>query len=290
MLALLKIFLLQTKSRLCVLVALSGSFGYILARPRLDRGFFLTTLAMLLVAGAAASLNNLQDQSIDAADSRTRGRPLPTGQISRSTAWLLCAVLFAAGYFLFMRIDTSHRAARVCLLAVLLYNGLYTPLKRVSLYDLIPGALSGALPIAIGYLSAEGGNQYFIPKCAMAIVVLWQLPHILILLSHIRRDGHPYASSCAMQQQLMAFPQAFTAWVILAWISAMSGLMLFFPFIRFVQNQAVAYLILCNAIFIVLFAAVMVFRSRSAMRYRRLFAALNAAIAIFMGLIICDRI
>src|SRR4030095_8117325 len=58
------------------------------------------TLGIALVAGAAAAINCLVEQKIDAVMQRTRARPLPRGQLtSRQTLWF-AAVVGALGLWL----------------------------------------------------------------------------------------------------------------------------------------------------------------------------------------------
>src|ERR1700724_2829675 len=68
------------------------------------RTFGLILAAMVCARTCAMSFNRIFDREFDKANPRTAGRHLPTGQISLSSATLLCVLsaagLVAASYFL----------------------------------------------------------------------------------------------------------------------------------------------------------------------------------------------
>ena len=79
-------------------------------------------------------------------------------------------------------------AALLGLITVVWYNGIYTPLKRVTAFAAIPGGVVGAIPPVIGWVSGGGD-----PTDARIIVVaffffVWQVPHFWLLLMRIGGD------------------------------------------------------------------------------------------------------
>jgi protoheme IX farnesyltransferase len=59
---------------------------------------------------------------------------------------------------------------------MLIYAGIYTPLKKVTPLTIFPGAVAGSLPVVIGCVAATGE----ITKGAVilfAIQFIWQFPH-----------------------------------------------------------------------------------------------------------------
>ncbi|MFQ5351932.1 MAG: protoheme IX farnesyltransferase, partial [Candidatus Binatia bacterium] len=72
-------------------------------------------------------------------------------------------------------------------LTILVYLGVYTPLKRVSPLSTLVGAVPGALPPMIGWAAATGSIA---PGAwvLFAIVFLWQIPHFLAIGRMYRED------------------------------------------------------------------------------------------------------
>ena len=80
-------------------------------------------------------------------------------------------------------------------LALFLYNGLYTRLKPVSYLAIIPGALVGAIPPVIGW-TASGGLLTDPSLIYLSFLIfMWQIPHFWILLvryyTDYREAGYP---------------------------------------------------------------------------------------------------
>ena len=72
-----------TKPRVVSLIVFTAVIGMFLAVPGavpLDKLIF-GTIGIALVAGAAAALNCLVEQKLDAIMARTKGRPLPLGKV-----------------------------------------------------------------------------------------------------------------------------------------------------------------------------------------------------------------
>src|SRR5258706_9905311 len=92
-------FFALTKPRVVSLIVFTAVIGMFLATPGMVPLQTLLSGAMgiALVAGAAAAVNCLLEQKIDALMARTRGRPLPTGRLNSAEALAFAVVLGAAG-------------------------------------------------------------------------------------------------------------------------------------------------------------------------------------------------
>jgi protoheme IX farnesyltransferase len=91
-------------------------------------------------------------------------------------------------------------------IAVAWYNLVYTYLKRVSAFAVVPGALIGALPPVIGW-TAAGGDPLEMRALALAFFFfLWQVPHFWLLLFNFGEDyesaGLPSLSTVFSSRQL----------------------------------------------------------------------------------------
>ncbi len=140
---------------------------------------FMVTGVFLLASGACA-LNQYQERETDALMERTKLRPLPSGKIRPQEALLLSVMLILSGLLLLLT-AVSFTASVLGVSAVVWYNGVYTNLKRISAFALVPGAILGAIPPAIGWSSA-GGNLLDPMLLALCIFFfIWQVPHFLFL-------------------------------------------------------------------------------------------------------------
>jgi protoheme IX farnesyltransferase len=172
----LSILLELTKFRISALATVSAGTGYVACRHGLDWGLATLFVGTLLMAMAASTLNEVQEWRTDALMERTRNRPIPRGAVAPATAAGL-AVALGTGGFLLLLAAHGWATALLGLLALAWYNGLYTPLKRVSAFAVVPGSVIGALPPAMGWAAAGGrlGDPAVLALCFFFF--LWQVPH-----------------------------------------------------------------------------------------------------------------
>jgi protoheme IX farnesyltransferase len=176
------------KARLTLLVLLTTFVGFYLgATGRVDWLLLVNVLAgtALLAAGAAA-LNQLWERDRDARMVRTRQRPLPAGRIEPATALRFGLGCGLAG-LAWLWGAAGPRTALVGGATLLTYLLIYTPLKTLTAWNTLVGAVPGALPPVIGWIAARGeigaggwvlfGLQFF-----------WQIPHFLAIAWLYRDD------------------------------------------------------------------------------------------------------
>ena len=180
-------FLALTKPRLNTLVVVTAGVGYGLGfSGRFDVVTLLhTVLGSFLVAGGAATLNQVAERDIDEAMHRTRHRPMPSGRVQPWEARVFAALITGLG-LTELAVGTNVLAAGVALATLVSYVAIYTPLKRRSPLSTLVGAVPGALPPVIGWAAARGtlGVEAWV---LFGIVFLWQLPHFHAL-SWMHRD------------------------------------------------------------------------------------------------------
>ena len=90
----LKQFLALAKPRVVSLIVFCAVIGMFLAVPGLPNAtvVFAATVGIALVAGAAAAINCLVEQKIDAKMQRTRARPLPAGELTSRQTLLFASI------------------------------------------------------------------------------------------------------------------------------------------------------------------------------------------------------
>ena len=191
------------KVRIAAMSVVSVAAGYVLAAGSFDAGIVPAVLGVFLLASGASALNQWQERDLDARMERTRGRPLPSGRVTPRYALLSATSMVVLGAF---SLYPNWTAVGLGLFTVFWYNGIYTPLKRVTAFAAVPGGLVGALPPVIGWVCA-GGNLLDPRIGAVAFFFfIWQIPHFWLLLMRIgddyRRADLPSLTSVFSRRQL----------------------------------------------------------------------------------------
>jgi heme o synthase len=110
---------------------------------------------------------------------RTANRPIPAGQIRPLHALLFALVLSVWGV-VHLAIFVNALTTLLTVLSLVTYVAVYTPLKRVTWFNTIVGAVPGALPILAGWTGA--GGPFDVRGLALfAILFVWQMPHFFAL-------------------------------------------------------------------------------------------------------------
>ncbi len=174
-------YLVLTKPRISVLVLLTVSAGYALGSADLWRGtpLLCALIGIALVAAASSAFNQLLERDSDALMPRTVNRPLPAGRLSVPEVLLFglfTGILGIAWLALFVNAATAVLSG----LTLVLYAGLYTPLKRRTSFCTAVGAIPGALPPVLGW-AATGAPLDSSAFSLFAILFLWQFPHFLAI-------------------------------------------------------------------------------------------------------------
>lgn len=183
----LGVFLDLTKPRLAFLSTVTGLAGYLASPDSFNwLGFLAVGLAIFLSGAGALALNQWMEEESDARMERTRHRPLPAGLISRQAALVFGIIVTLAGVgiaFAFLPILSTS----LIIATVVIYLGVYTPMKKRSHWCTHIGAIPGALPPLIGWTAATGsigglGIWLFL------ILLVWQMPHFFAIAWLCRED------------------------------------------------------------------------------------------------------
>ena len=177
----IKDFIVLTKFVLSFAVSLSALFAYIMAKGEIGVDMFIATFAVLLVAMGVSTLNQVQEYKEDALMERTKHRPIASGKWSVRTAIIIAALLIIVSLILIYNL-LGFIGVDLFLFSFLWYNFFYTPLKKRSALAVVPGAILGVIPPAIGWLAAGGSLAE--PKFfALGLFYfIWQIPHFWLLV------------------------------------------------------------------------------------------------------------
>lgn len=178
---LLKIIFELGKVRISLPVALSALAGYVLYSGKADAQGMLLTIGVFFMSCGSGALNHWQERKTDALMPRTKKRPIPSGQIS-SAGGLTVVLGYTLTGSLILAFSNPMIALVLSWATLVSYNLIYTPLKKVTAFAVIPGSLVGALPPMIGW-TAAGGNSWAEHILIVAtFFFIGQIPHFWLLL------------------------------------------------------------------------------------------------------------
>src|SRR5512138_3594286 len=139
-------FVALAKPRLNFLVVASALAGYAMAAGNTaDVVLLLSTLVGTgFVAGGASAFNQVIERNYDALMRRTRMRPLPDHRLQPRESLVFATVISLAGVLL-LWVGANPLSAIVAFTTLITSAVIYTPLKRVSSFATVVGAIPGAL-------------------------------------------------------------------------------------------------------------------------------------------------
>ena len=171
---------------LIVFTAVVGMFLAVPAWPPLDV-LVAGTLGIGLAAASAAAINHLLDQRIDAVMARTRGRPLPTGQLGITQVLTFAAVLAVLSMTLLV-VWVNTLTAVLTFLSLIGYAIVYTVwLKRATPQNIVIGGAAGAAPPVLGWTAVTGSVDHN-ALILFLIIYVWTPPHFWALAIHRREE------------------------------------------------------------------------------------------------------
>lgn len=178
-----------TKPRVVSLIVFTAIIGMFLAVPGMAplQPLLAGTLGIALVAGAAAAMNCLVEQKIDALMARTRARPLPSGQITSAQTLLFAGVVGGIGLaILYHWVNTL--TMWLTLGTFVGYAVIYTViLKPMTPQNIVIGGASGAMPPVLGW-AAMTGNVPAEALTLFLIIFAWTPPHFWALALYRREE------------------------------------------------------------------------------------------------------
>jgi len=189
----LRAFYSLTKPRVVSLIVFTAVIGMLLATPgAVPLQILLAgTAGIALVAGAAAAINCLVEQKIDAVMQRTSWRPLARGELSATQTLVFAGVLGGAGLWLLYQF-VNTLTLWLTLATFIGYAVVYTViLKPATPQNIVIGGASGAMPPVLGWAAVTGQVT---PEALLLflIIFVWTPPHFWAL-AIARRDDYAKA-------------------------------------------------------------------------------------------------
>lgn len=175
------------KPRLSGTVLMTAAGGLYLAPGSIGPWLAMVSLTMTAMAvWAANSLNCYLERHSDRLMKRTRTRPLPAGRLdARVALWMGLGASVVSVAVLSWALNPLSGALAAA--AIVSYVAMYTPMKRRSPHALYVGAIPGAIPPLLGWVSVTGRMDAG-GLALFAVLFVWQLPHFLAIALYLRED------------------------------------------------------------------------------------------------------
>jgi protoheme IX farnesyltransferase len=185
----LRQFVALTKPRVVSLIVFCAAIGMFLATPvMVPASLLVSALAGIwLVAGSAAAVNCLVEQKIDAVMRRTRGRPLPRGELTSRQTLTFAGAIGAAGLWVLYAL-VNPLTMWLTLGTFIGYAVIYTVLlKPATPQNIVIGGASGAMPPVLGWTAVTGNVA---PEALLLFLIIfaWTPPHFWALALYRTED------------------------------------------------------------------------------------------------------
>ncbi|HUP95291.1 MAG TPA: heme o synthase [Burkholderiales bacterium] len=182
-----------TKPRVVSLIVFTAVIGMFLAVPGAVplQPLLAGTLGIALVAGAAAAMNCLVEQKIDAIMTRTSRRPLPRGQLTSWETLVFAGVIGGIGLAVLYK-WANPLTMWLTAATFVGYAVIYTVvLKPMTPQNIVIGGASGAMPPVLGW-AAVTGEVSADALTLFLIIFAWTPPHFWALALYRK---HEYAKA-----------------------------------------------------------------------------------------------
>jgi len=225
----LKDYISLTKAILSLAVGVPGVLVYLLVAKSITADLWLSILAIFLLALGVSALNQFQERRFDALMPRTMSRPLVTGLIGIKEALAIITALIGVSMIVEYNV-LGFFGVVIFACVVFLYNGIYTPMKRVSAYAVFPGAILGVIPPMVCWMAT--GQDLFQPSFLVLawFYFIWQIPHFWLLVLMYQKDYNkakfPNMANVLGAQSLSRVTYM---WILLTIISALLVVVFFIP-------------------------------------------------------------
>lgn len=193
------------KVRISLPIALSALVGYTMRTNLFSGDAWMLMVGVFLMSCSSGAINHIQEYKTDALMPRTKNRPIPSGKISVKAAIIVAISFFAYGAFILL-VSFPPIVFLTSFLTLLSYNAIYTPLKKVTAFAVVPGSLVGALPPFIGWFA--GGGQLIDERILWVSLFFFigQIPHFWLLLLMFGKEyslaGFPSLNSIFNDNQI----------------------------------------------------------------------------------------
>ena len=250
--------LILIKYRLSLSVVLSSVCSYLIAFDIFSLiTFSLLVIGGFFVVGASNGFNQVIERRRDALMIRTSSRPIPSGVMTVNKALVICVTLGILGLSMLYLIN--YRTALFGLVSMIIYLGLYTPLKTLTPLSVFFGAIPGAIPFMLGWVAVT--NKFSIETGILFMIqFFWQFPHFWAIgwMSH---DDYKNAGFKMLPSGKRDNATAFQIVFYSIWMIIVSSL----PYFNFTGKLSIGRY---SLILILISGLIMLYQALKLMRYK----------------------
>lgn len=272
------------KIKISIPVALTGFLGYYRASGALNEDFLFTFFGILFMSMGSSTFNHIQERNTDRLMKRTAGRPIPSGKISVRQA-VVAGVIFSLAGIGLLLLTGSLLAAGIGCFTLAWYNAVYTPLKRITPFAVVPGAVIGALPPMIGWTAAGGSLSD--PEILLISFFLFigQMPHYWLLMMKIgdefKSAGLPVITEIFSGSQLRNLS--------FIWIFAAAVAVLVFPVSGIMHSAVISFVMVAGVVLFMMRMFLLSFRGEIMAQWRKSFVTVNLFYLFIIVILIADK-
>ena len=256
----------------------------VICRGDISLSMLFPVAGIFLLASGASAFNQYQEWPYDERMERTRMRPVPSRRISTQEALRIATICIIGGLLLLLYYSTA-----LCfflgIFNVIWYNGVYTWLKRKTAFAVVPGALTGAIPIMMGWTAAGGALNNPEMIFLAFFLFIWQMPHFWLLTlkygSQYHQAGFPVLTDYLNDRQVKI--------VIMTWMTASSATSCMLVFFKILHQPHLGYGIIALNLALLAVIGWQLFIA-PALRYRLIFITANLFMLLVMLSLVADRL
>ncbi|NVO09706.1 MAG: protoheme IX farnesyltransferase [Bacteroidales bacterium] len=259
--------------------------GYVISKGEIDSTLFLTLIGVFLMAAGASTINHIVERRTDALMPRTEDRPIPSGRMTVLHASIWASIFLLSGT-LFLFAFTNPVCAILGLFNAIWYNLVYTSLKKISVWAVFAGTVTGIIPYFMGVLAAT--NQ--LPNAADYFIgfymFLWQIPHFLLLVSKYGKE-YEAAGLASLTKSSKTENIVLISYI---WMIASCIASLYLPLFGILHHRQTGFIILAILLFVLAVIAKSLFSKNKLHDPRTPFITTNIMQAGFMLTLVFDRL
>jgi len=182
-----KTYIQLTKPGIVMGNAITAAAGFALAsKGHFAHHFLAMMIGISLIVASSCVFNNFFDRIVDQKMNRTKDRALAKGSISTSNALIFATLLGLSGA-LILGLWTNLLTLCIALFGMMIYLGIYTPIKYRTWMGTLVGSIAGGIPPLVGY-TASANRLDLGALLIFLLVTLWQMPHFFAIAIYRMND------------------------------------------------------------------------------------------------------